>query len=211
MKPRRPVVRRYALELSAPGPWSEALRGALGEELGMDAVGRLAAGLLMACRQASTYATYKSAMDTYCMFLEESEGIGELREATTSTVVRYIAWLGLRGTVAAGSMQPYLSAINVVHRDIGLEEIALGAAVRDAVRGLEGAQRSLKVVVPRVALPAETIVRVLDKARLVCASFTDGQLPLLRACLATVVAFLFFCRASSNYYLHHLPTSPEPR
>jgi site-specific recombinase XerD len=38
-------------------------------------------------------------------------------QATTQSIVRYTAWLGLQGTVAATSLQQYYSAINKFFRD----------------------------------------------------------------------------------------------
>ena len=72
--------------------------------------------MLLFCRQASTYNTYKSALNSWAQFLA-SEGMEDILHATTTTVLRYIAWLGLRGTVSAGSMQVYLSGINAVQTD----------------------------------------------------------------------------------------------
>jgi site-specific recombinase XerD len=38
-------------------------------------------------------------------------------QATTQSIVRYTAWLGLQGTIAATSLQQYYSAINKFFRD----------------------------------------------------------------------------------------------
>jgi hypothetical protein len=52
-------------------------------------------------------------------------------------MVRYTARLGLLGTVAASSMQPYLSAVNKYFRDRQLPPIAVGDLLADSRRGLE--------------------------------------------------------------------------
>jgi hypothetical protein len=128
--------------------------------------------------------------------------VEDILHATTTTVLRYVAWLGLRGTVAAGSMQVYLSGINAVQTDFGLPPIAQGKAVQDAVRGLAAAQLSMEHVVPRSPLPPGAITSILDLAGLLCASTSaHPPLRLLRACLATTVSYLFFNRASSTHSL----------
>jgi site-specific recombinase XerD len=57
----------------------------------------------------TTYANYDSGMRQFTAFCHE-EDIHPLL-ATTQSVVRYTAWLGLQGTVAAASLQQYYSAI----------------------------------------------------------------------------------------------------
>ena len=56
-------------------------------------------------------------------------------------IARYIAWLGERGTVAATSMQPYLSAINKFLQDHARPPVALGPLVSGVRKGLEKCQR----------------------------------------------------------------------
>eukprot|EP00873_Tetraselmis_striata_P033084 jgi/Tetstr1/453348/TSEL_040339.t1 len=59
------------------------------------------------------------------MAVAERVGVPPLG-GTAATVARYIAWQGLRGTVKAASLQPYLSAINGFYRDHGAEPVAQG-------------------------------------------------------------------------------------
>eukprot|EP00873_Tetraselmis_striata_P009634 jgi/Tetstr1/429898/TSEL_019763.t1 len=69
-----------------------------------DGVGRLSSELQEPCE-----ATFR--LSQFAEFCHDSENISPL-EATTATVVRYVAWIGERGHIAAKSLQPYLSAIN---------------------------------------------------------------------------------------------------
>eukprot|EP00873_Tetraselmis_striata_P007970 jgi/Tetstr1/428234/TSEL_018274.t1 len=69
-----------------------------------DGVGRRSSELKEPCE-----ATFR--LSQFAEFCHDSENISPL-EATTATVVRYVAWIGERGHIAAKSLQPYLSAIN---------------------------------------------------------------------------------------------------
>eukprot|EP00873_Tetraselmis_striata_P024345 jgi/Tetstr1/444609/TSEL_032458.t1 len=69
-----------------------------------DGVGRLSSELQEPCE-----VTFR--LSQFAEFCHDSENISPL-EATTATVVRYVAWIGERGHIAAKSLQPYLSAIN---------------------------------------------------------------------------------------------------
>jgi hypothetical protein len=68
-------------------------------------------------------------------------------------MIRYTAWLGLLGTVAASSLQPYFSAFNKHFRDHQLPPTAMGDLLADARCGLEMQQRRL--------VPSDTILSLL--------------------------------------------------
>jgi site-specific recombinase XerD len=53
-------------------------------------------------------------------------------QATTQSIVRYIAWLGPQGPVAAASFQQKYSAVNKLFRDNQQEPIAVGELLADA-------------------------------------------------------------------------------
>jgi hypothetical protein len=53
------------------------------------------------------------------------------------TIVRYTAWLGLQGAVAAGSLQPYHSAVNKFFKDQQQPPVAVAELVVEVSRGLE--------------------------------------------------------------------------
>ncbi len=57
-------------------------------------------------------------------------------EATPVDIARYLAWLGQRGTIAADSLQPYLSAINRYLQDHARAPVALGPLVAGVRKGL---------------------------------------------------------------------------
>jgi hypothetical protein len=73
---------------------------------------------------------------------------------TLATLVRYTTWLGVLGTVAASSMQPYFSTVNKYFRDHQLPSIAVGDLLADARRGLE--MRRQRLVSSDTRLPLAT-------------------------------------------------------
>eukprot|EP00873_Tetraselmis_striata_P000358 jgi/Tetstr1/420622/TSEL_011710.t1 len=78
---------------------------------GSDELGQRTLDLLSSSLSAQTLKSYAGRLSQFAEFCHDSENISPL-EATTATVVRYVAWIGERGHIAAKSLQPYLSAIN---------------------------------------------------------------------------------------------------
>eukprot|EP00873_Tetraselmis_striata_P038356 jgi/Tetstr1/458620/TSEL_045023.t1 len=76
-----------------------------------DELGQRTLDLLSSSLSAQTLKSYAGRLSQFAEFCHDSENISPL-EATTATVVRYVAWIGERGHIAAKSLQPYLSAIN---------------------------------------------------------------------------------------------------
>eukprot|EP00873_Tetraselmis_striata_P027633 jgi/Tetstr1/447897/TSEL_035205.t1 len=76
--------------------------------------------------------------------------------ATAATVARYITRQGVRGTVKASSLQPYLSTINGFYRDHGAEPVAQGDLISKKVEHFGGWAQSSNVVLDYInptALP----------------------------------------------------------
>jgi hypothetical protein len=115
----------YHLNADTPNaPWTASMPTKLRDLLGTDPLGTVAIGLLNSSLAPSTYANYDNALRQYLTFCA-AERVPPLH-ATPTTVVRYTAWLGLHGTLAAGSMQrPYFSAVNKYPRDHQLPSIAV--------------------------------------------------------------------------------------
>jgi hypothetical protein len=121
-------------------------------------------------------------------------------------MVRYTAWLALLGTVAAGSLQPYFSAVNKFLRDHQRQPIAVGELLTDARRGLEMRQHRLIPTAARLPLPAPVALDILHAADALCGTFawTLAALPQLQrfSCLAVCVNYIFFCRAEIGARCH---------
>jgi hypothetical protein len=109
----------------------------------------------------------------------------------------------MKGTVSAASTRVYLAAVGSVYKDRGLNALLDRSLVRAARRGLQGAQHRLVPERPRSPLPARHVLAILVYVDALVARgcATGDDLRTLRDCLATVTAFVFFNRASSNYSL----------
>jgi hypothetical protein len=79
-------------------------------------------------------------------------------------MVRYTAWLGLLGTVAASSMQPYFSASTKYFQDHQVPRIAVGEILADARRGLEMQQQRLVPSDTKLPLPYPFALEILQSA-----------------------------------------------
>ena len=89
--------------------------------------------------------------------------------ATTVTVLRFLNSVHLRGTVQAGSLQPYLSGINKLHVEAGYDPPALGTDIVDFKKGMgrrqtESGDFQDSANRLRVYLPAEVALRVRNRA-----------------------------------------------
>jgi hypothetical protein len=163
---------------------------------GDDALGAKALALFQSALQPKTYINYGSNMTSFFTYCEEN-AIPYL-DVTTIDIARYIAWMGERGTVAADSLQPYLSAINKFLLDHGKPPVALGAMVAGVRLGLANCQTDMAPTPERLPLPAPVALAILERAEALLRktrhtrSVTDIRL--LRACLATIASYIFFCR-----------------
>ena len=169
--------------------------------LGTDLIGTTALHLLSSSLAPTTYANYDSGLRQFAAFCHE-ENIHPLL-ATTQSVVRYTAWLGLQGTVAAASLQQYYSAINKFFRDHQQQPIAVGELLADARRGLEMHQQRLQAADSRLPLPAPLALSLLTAAATLSThlQWTPTSRHLIarfRALLAVCTTYAFFCRAESG-------------
>jgi hypothetical protein len=123
-------------------------------------------------------------------------------QVTPVHIARYIAWLGQRGTVAAASLTPYLSAINRFLQDHALPPVALGSLVAGVRKGLTNCQEDTAPLPERLPLPAPVALAILELGERLLRSSTwtsqDPDMPLLRAAVATVTAYVFFNRGECS-------------
>eukprot|EP00873_Tetraselmis_striata_P016408 jgi/Tetstr1/436672/TSEL_025467.t1 len=112
--PRRPLLLEWRLHLQVAGADEDVAADvdvAAKDAFGSDELGQRTLDLLSSSLSAQTLKSYAGRLSQFAEFCHDSENISPL-EATTATVVRYVAWIGERGHIAAKSLQPYLSAIN---------------------------------------------------------------------------------------------------
>ena len=93
---------------------------------GKDVLGRLPLSLVASARAVGTYESYKGKLRLFLDFCA-SEGLNPL-ECGAGDLARYVAYLGLRGTIAAASLRPYLSAVRSLYTDFGLPAPDRGSA-----------------------------------------------------------------------------------
>eukprot|EP00873_Tetraselmis_striata_P006885 jgi/Tetstr1/427149/TSEL_017338.t1 len=185
------------LQLQVAGVGEDVAAGvdvAAKDAFGSDELGQRTLDLLSSSLSAQTLKSYAGRLSQFAEFCHDSENISPL-EATTATVVRYVAWIGERGHIAAKSLQPYLSAINTFFELHNLVPIAKDSLhLTSARRGLMLRQRRLDAAPLRVPLPADVAYRFVTKAELiVSAPYPEYHLD-FRALLASVVNFMFFAR-----------------
>eukprot|EP00873_Tetraselmis_striata_P007843 jgi/Tetstr1/428107/TSEL_018162.t1 len=117
-------------------------------------------------------------------------------EASTATVVRYVAWIGERGHIGAKSLQPYLSAINTFFELHNLDPIAKDSLHLTAARRGPTMLRQRRVEAAPLRVPrlVDVAYRFVERAELiVSASFPEYQYD-FRVLMASVVDFMFFAR-----------------
>eukprot|EP00873_Tetraselmis_striata_P002821 jgi/Tetstr1/423085/TSEL_013856.t1 len=164
------------------------------EAFGSDELGQRTLDLLSSSLTAQTLKSYAGRLSQLAEFCHDSENISPL-EATTATVVRYVAWIGERGHIGAKSLQPYLSAINTFFELHNLDPIAKDSLhLTSARRGLMLRQRRLETTPLRVPLRADVAYRFVTKAELIVSAPTPEYQHNFRALVASVVNFMFFAR-----------------
>ncbi|KAK3283685.1 hypothetical protein CYMTET_8630 [Cymbomonas tetramitiformis] len=122
--------------------------------------------------------------------------------ASEATVSLYIASPLEDGNIQSASLQPYLSAINNYHEDLGHPGPAKGRSVTRAVKGMATIQAELAVQeenieTQRTWLPAAHVRRV-HEAALKFNPRSPEELQLLRALTYVVVAFVTFGRPDTG-------------
>eukprot|EP00873_Tetraselmis_striata_P004983 jgi/Tetstr1/425247/TSEL_015702.t1 len=194
---KRPLLLEWRLQLQNAGVGEGvavdagvAAKGAFGS----DELGQRTLDLLSRSLSAQTLKSYAGRLSQFAEFCHDSESISPL-EATNATVVRYVAWIGERGHIAAKSLQPCLSAINTFFELHNLDPIAKDSLhLTSARRGLMLRQRRLDAAPLRVPLPADVAYRFVTKAELIVSAPYPEYHHGFRALMASVVNFMFFAR-----------------
>eukprot|EP00873_Tetraselmis_striata_P037227 jgi/Tetstr1/457491/TSEL_044073.t1 len=169
---RRPLLLEWRLQLQVVGVGEDEagdvgvdakMSTSDGDAFGSDELGQRTLDLLSSCLSAKTLKSYAGRLSQFAEFCHDSENISPL-EATTATVVRYVAWIGERGHIGAKSLQPYLPAINTFFELHDLDPIAKDSLhLTSARRGLMLRQRRLDAAPLRVPLPADVGYRFVTK------------------------------------------------
>lgn len=183
-------------------PWKEALRRHWKRRLGDCAEADEIVELL---GQSLTPSTARNYGETVARFIDwcgaQSDKPSPL-PAATKTVVRWVvADVCHDDKVRATSLQPYLSAINRIHRDLEMAEPALGHLVQQVRRGVALRQAGMGRASKRVYLPPPVVERVLlwalalEDAKVASSPVVRA---LFRAAVAVVFTFAIFCRGDTG-------------
>ena len=202
---------KYALRTpTSRAPWMASMGAAFAPLLGTDTLGSLALALLTSSKEQNTYDGYLSELGHFFDFCR-IEGITPL-DITAPQIVRYIAYLGSLNTIAASSMQPYLSAINRLLQDHQRQPVAMGPMVVDALAGLAGMQVPLVNPARRAPLPASVAKQIHDLAVALSGRRLDSPAALatFRDALATVVSFQWFNRSDTTHSLREDGLTVDP-
>jgi hypothetical protein len=113
-------------------------------------------------------------------------------------MLRYTAWLGMLGTVAADSLQPYFSVVKFF-RGHQRQPIAVGELLADARRGLEMLQHRLVSADTRLPLPALVALDIMLAANAFGGkTWSPATRSMLERFRAVCVNYTFFCRAKTG-------------
>jgi hypothetical protein len=200
--PRSSARPKYRLQApTSQAPWVASMGASLAPLLGTDALDYLALALLTSSKEQSAYTGYLSELNHFFNFCR-IESITPL-DVTAAQIIRYIAYLGSLNTIAAGSMQPYISAINRCLQDHQRQPVSMGPMVVDAQAGLAGLQVPLVEPTRRAALPAVVAKQIHDFALSLSqkALIIREALRAFRDALATVVSFQWFNRSDTTHSL----------
>jgi hypothetical protein len=125
-------------------------------------------------------------------------------------MARYITWLGQLGTIKASSSQPYMSSVNGIFKDHGVEAIALGDLITKVRKGLAASHVAINETRIHVHLPTSVAFKDLRMAQVLLLKLTSAttsatlhtiptreHVQLLRACTTIVIIYLLFCRGEA--------------
>eukprot|EP00873_Tetraselmis_striata_P044254 jgi/Tetstr1/464518/TSEL_009276.t1 len=138
------------------------MRGSIETLYRTDDWGAKVLDLLTTSLTASIYSNYEGKIRLFAEFCIDEEGISPL-DCTEATCIRYLAWIAERGTIGAGSLQPYLLAINTFMHHTGRDDApATGPAIIDIKWALKIRQLKTIEELRRAPLPYDVITNILD-------------------------------------------------
>ena len=180
--------------------WTESLSEVLAAQLGDVPQAAAIVETIAASLAPTTAEQYGHNFARFVQFCNRQLDRPSPLPATTGTVLRWLAGdVCARGSVKAGSLQPYLSAINTVHTDLGFDAPALGHLISRFKRGLAHRQTAAGREAERVYLPAPVVEEVHEWAlALDLSRATPAQVSAFRAAVATTLNFCFFARGATG-------------
>ena len=188
---------------SATPAWARDIEGYWLDELGDSDATRAVISTMIRAQADNTRGNYCGKTAEYVRVCEAAGRVP--RPATRATILHWLQFIKEKGTVRSGSIQPYLSAVNKFHVDVGLERPAVGQFVTDFVAGWGRIQReeideSGDLSDVRVFLPAGVVARAFALAQR--GPVIGAQL--YRASVFVVLNFCLFARGATGITLRTL-------
>jgi hypothetical protein len=149
--------------LATNASWTTTMATHFHDMLGTDELGCTTTSLFISSLAPANYGNYDSNLRHFFAFCN-AEKI-QIMHATSATIVRYTAWLGLHGTIAAASLQLYLFSVNKFFRDHQQpppDEVC--ELIADACRGLQLRHERLTHADARLPLPTPIALQIPHKA-----------------------------------------------
>ena len=198
---QRYIVRDSAVQV----PWASSITAIYKSQLNDSDGDQMTLKLLASGLSPGTIDNYGPKFQKFVEFCNKNQL--NFLPATPLTVARYLGHIACQGTVKAKSLQPYLSAINAVHRQLALPAPAKGPLIQQARKGLQQVQtRNPQYTEPedeRICLPPSVVYQLLlhGLAAVALLRLQPGDttaLLQLRDCTALVTTFLFFGRSDTG-------------
>jgi len=180
--------------------WQDSMAAFALRSLPEDGPGvRQAAQLLRWGRRSNTWASYDSKLLKwfhFCTVVWPAAGHAPLKPfpAEPAHVLAYLGYLCEQDRVHASSLQPYLSAINAFHADLGHPKPAIGSLVHLARRGfgeLEGEMDPDRA--RRGPLPAQVALQIV-----LFGLQQSSSAHQVRVCACIGLQFAFFARSDTG-------------
>ena len=125
--------------------------------------------------------------------------------ASKATGMLYVLYLKEKGTVSAESFQPYFSAVNTLHVELGFEPPLVGELITRLRRGVQYSQVPDEDKSRRLWLPAKHALAMLRYAEDMKISSTSSkeELEIFRALTYTATQFAWFSRSDTTTALRN--------
>jgi hypothetical protein len=149
-------------------------------------------------RRENTWDSYSSKLRRwidFCTVIYPSSGHTPLCPcpASTASILAYLGYLQDEDRVHHASLQPYLSAINSLHSDLGFPKPAAGPLVQLARKGFGEVEGELDPDrKQREALPADIALQIFELG------MRARSIDLLRKCVCLCTHFAFFARGDTG-------------
>jgi hypothetical protein len=219
-------IAAYKYVQTAGAPWAQAMEESLQPSLGSDQLGRLAAQMATRSRADKTNSAYVVAIDRWLDFLGE-EGVDVWSAGTPERVMRFIARLTTPPiTIGPATLNNYVGTIGQFYEELSLGNPTHNALVKRVrsdfskhVVRIEDERSAAQRRGRAIPLSASLIMAMLRRAENEIASLDVrsyllkpvefDRLRIVRACLATFLAFAFVARASSIASLYDEDVSTD--